>query len=308
MKIAVMKDRKSWIVDKLSDTIKKYAPADVGFTDFEVDIDIKGLLKLAKTHDIIYSAFWQPFMRNDLVLDERFPGDKTIIQVWHLIDGHDKNQLKLCHPNVKHIVYPCRTTQASLSLLGVKASLHKCNMSVDIDIYKQVVPHKRCEKLKIGSFGQNLPRKCFDVLCSTLDQMENVELITTLGPEHKKVRRYGRVSDEEMVELFSEIDCYVSTSDCEGGPVGVLEAMGCGVPVVITPTGFAGDIVRNGINGFIIPFNDISALIKRLEWIRENPGMSGIIGESGRMTVEKYTPQAMSEQYINMFGRIFDSQ
>jgi len=302
MKIAVMKDSKSWIVDKMTDTIKKYAPPDVGFTDFDVDIDIKKLLKLAKTHDIIYSSFWQPFTRNNLVLDERFPGEKTVIQVWHLIEGRDKNQLKLCHPSVKHIAYCCRTAQASLSLLGVMASLHKCDMAVDP--VKNIKSRAPSTTFKIGSFSQNLPRKCFGVLYEALDQMDDVEVITTLGPKHKKVKRFGRVSDEEMVELFSEIDCYVSTSDCEGGPVGVLEAMSNGVPVIATLTGFAGDILRHGINGFVIPFNDVDALVKRLEWIRENQGKAGIIGESGQMTVAKYTPKAFSKQYIDLFRLI----
>jgi len=304
MRIAVMKDSKSWIVDKMTDTIKEYAPADVGFTDFDVDIDIKALLRLAKTHDIIYSAFWQPFMRNNLVLDDQFHGNKTVIQVHHLVDEKDKNQLKLCSPTIQHIGYYCRTAQASLSLLGYKGSLYKLNQFVDSKRFENVEPHEPSKIFKIGCFSQNIPRKCFGVLYEALDRMKNVELITTLGPEHEKVRRYGRVPDEELVELFSEIDCYVSTSNCEGGPVGVLEAMGCGVPVVTTNTGFAGDILKHGINGFVIPFYGVDALVKRLEWVRENPGTARIIGESGKMTVAKYTPKAFSKQYINMFRRI----
>ncbi len=64
--IAIMQDGKSWIVDKYTEYIMKYAPSGWKFTVFPPSIKIDKLVELAETHDIIYSSYWQPFIRNQL--------------------------------------------------------------------------------------------------------------------------------------------------------------------------------------------------------------------------------------------------
>lgn len=291
-----MKDGKSWIVDSYIDYIKKYAPQDCKVTEFSVDVNITQLLKLAEDNDIIYSSYWQPFCRNNLVEDKRFPGDKVIIQVWHLMDSkhrsYDPNTLKLANPNVKHIIYPCRNTQERLELLGCKANMYKMDMCLDINKYKATYPPKLNDILYVGSFSKDYPRKRFDILRNAMNNMEDAELLTS----------YGKIKD--IITGFKKLHIYVSTSDEEGGPVGVLEAMACGIPVVTTNTGFSADLIKHGINGFLIPFNDADALIERLKWIRENYNESLAIGENGRKTVSKYTPQRFVKSYIELYRRI----
>lgn len=300
MKVAVMYDRRGWIVDKMSDTIKQYAPPDIEFTDFDCDVKIDELLRLADKNDIIYSSFWQPFMRNKLVLDQRFPVDKVLIQVHHLIDHgrgrakRDSNQDRLLEPTVKHIAYYCRSAQESLKLMQVKANLYKLNQLVDVDTFMSRDFNSDGKRLLVGNFNQPLPRKCLDILEGALAEMENVDLITTKA----------KVNDNEVKLAFSILDVYVSCSDVEGGPIGALDAMATGVPIVITPTGFAADIVKHGVNGFFMKFYDKDGLRERLEWIRDNRDEANKIGAVGKRTVAKFTPRAFSEQYISLFRRI----
>ena len=53
-------------------------------------------------------------------------------------------------------------------------------------------------------------------------------------------------------------------------PLVVLEAMACGLPVIVTANGPA-DIVRDGIDGFVIPERDEDALCDRLERLHAQP-------------------------------------
>lgn len=52
----------------------------------------------------------------------------------------------------------------------------------------------------------------------------------------------------------------------------IIEAMACGVVLIRTSAGGAYDQIENGVNGFIIPFNDVDMLATRLLQLAENAG------------------------------------
>ncbi|WP_193315355.1 glycosyltransferase [Nostocoides sp. F2B08] len=68
----------------------------------------------------------------------------------------------------------------------------------------------------------------------------------------------GFLSNEEVTTYYesSHVDLFVSTSDHEGLPVTMMEAMSFGVPVVGTDVGGVAEIVRDNVNGFIVPIDD----------------------------------------------------
>jgi glycosyltransferase involved in cell wall biosynthesis len=51
---------------------------------------------------------------------------------------------------------------------------------------------------------------------------------------------------------MSRASCFLSLSTLEGGPIPLIEAMSMGVVAVATSTGFAKDVILDGINGVII--------------------------------------------------------
>jgi glycosyltransferase involved in cell wall biosynthesis len=70
--------------------------------------------------------------------------------------------------------------------------------------------------------------------------------------------------------MYRSADVFVFQTLIEGMPLVVLEAMACGLPVIVTANGPAG-IVRDGIDGFIIPERDEEALCDRLEHLYRRP-------------------------------------
>jgi glycosyltransferase involved in cell wall biosynthesis len=64
------------------------------------------------------------------------------------------------------------------------------------------------------------------------------------------VRFLGSVPRSEMPSLMNAADALIMYSTREGLPATVLEALACGVPVVVTPVGVLPDVVRSGENGF----------------------------------------------------------
>lgn len=71
-------------------------------------------------------------------------------------------------------------------------------------------------------------------------------------------------------------------SSREGLPTAMLEAMAAARPVVVTDVGHVRTVVRDGVDGFIVPVGDIDALTDRLDVLLRDRRLTGAMGQAGR--------------------------
>jgi glycosyltransferase involved in cell wall biosynthesis len=89
------------------------------------------------------------------------------------------------------------------------------------------------------------------VLAGSGDVDTVMSLARSLGVE-QAVRLPGWVDGAEKSNLLREADVFVLPSYYEGLPLGVLEAMACGVPVVATAVGGIPDVIDDRTNGLLV--------------------------------------------------------
>jgi glycosyltransferase involved in cell wall biosynthesis len=82
------------------------------------------------------------------------------------------------------------------------------------------------------------------------------------------VELLGSVPRAEVARHFQWADVFLLPSLCEGSATVTYEALAWGLPVVTTPN--AGSLVRDGLDGFVVPPRDVDALVERIERLADD--------------------------------------
>ncbi|OHA28539.1 MAG: hypothetical protein A3C08_02170 [Candidatus Taylorbacteria bacterium RIFCSPHIGHO2_02_FULL_47_18] len=106
------------------------------------------------------------------------------------------------------------------------------------------------------------------------------------GPERENLPKHSRVifegTQKEPSRFYQNADAFLLTSNSEGWGVVVTEAAGFGLPIIMTDVGCAGEFIKNGENGIVIPIGDEDALVAAMRRIIENAELRARLGRSAR--------------------------
>ena len=95
--------------------------------------------------------------------------------------------------------------------------------------------------------------------------------------------------EAEIPGLYAACDGWLFTSSAEGFGLPLLEAMACRTPVLATPAGAAPQLIREGVNGWLIA-PEVSAFLSRIEALRDMPpGAWRAMSEAAHDTARLWT-------------------
>ena len=103
-----------------------------------------------------------------------------------------------------------------------------------------------------------------------------------LRPYADLVTHVAHQTRPALASMYRDADAFVFPTLIEGMPLVVLEAMACGLPVIVTANG-PGDIVRDGIDGFVIPERDEDAVCDRLDRLYRDPDLRVEMGRQAAL-------------------------
>jgi glycosyltransferase involved in cell wall biosynthesis len=104
---------------------------------------------------------------------------------------------------------------------------------------------------------------------------------------------------------YQQADIFVFPSLEEGSALVTYEAMACGLPVVTTPN--AGSLVRDGVEGFIVPIRDPDALAERIEQLRADARLRQEMGRAARARAETLTWENHGQDLSTIYSSLHHS-
>ena len=126
-------------------------------------------------------------------------------------------------------------------------------------------------RLVLGGVGQ---LEAVSELAAQLGVRERLEVPGWLGPEQKNA-------------ALAASTAFLLPSYLEGMPMALLEAMSWGLPVVATPVGGIPQIVKNEVNGLLVPPADVAALTAAIARLLDDPALAERLGGAARATIER---------------------
>jgi glycosyltransferase involved in cell wall biosynthesis len=113
---------------------------------------------------------------------------------------------------------------------------------------------------------------------------------------------------DDVPELMRRLTALCLTSDHEGTPNVVLEAMAASRPVVATRVGGVPELVQDGINGFLVEPGDVERFAQAVERLLSTPKRATQMGLAGRSMVEQEfgcakTAQLFTDLYTSALGQ-----
>jgi glycosyltransferase involved in cell wall biosynthesis len=109
----------------------------------------------------------------------------------------------------------------------------------------------------------------------------------------------------DVAPFYAAFDALVLPSANEGTPVSAIEALAAGRPVVATRVGGVPDVVRDGVDGFLVEPGDVIALADRLAQLAADPERAREMGEAGRTRVrERYSVERLVDDVDRLYREL----
>lgn len=109
----------------------------------------------------------------------------------------------------------------------------------------------------------------------------------------------------DIPKLMAESDLLILSSDYEGVPLVVLEAMAAGKPVISTAVGGVPELVVDGITGFLVPPGQPEALAQAILKLATNPELRQSMGEAAqRRAVELFDISRTAREYEKLYLKL----
>ena len=110
---------------------------------------------------------------------------------------------------------------------------------------------------------------------------------------------------KEVIPYLNLMDIYLSSSEFEGLPIAMLEAMACEIPVVSTRAGGIGEVIQHGKQGFLCHVDEWEYLEDYSIQLLEDEELLAKMGIEARKQVEeKFSMQSMVEQLEKIYKEV----
>ena len=242
---------------------------------------------LFKKYDIIHLHYFYPLIYLVYLYKVFYPKTKVVV-TYHGSDVtkkiHSKNSGRL-QKIAKIIDYHIPVGKALSDILEDKLKI-KADKVLPVGVNDKVFFYEDVPKvydfIYVGSF---IHRKGVDLIIEALKKLDTsihvcligrgdyIESIQKLDNENKNIDLFVDLPQKEIQKLLVQSKFLLLPTRNEGFPTSTIEAMYCGVPVLVSDIPQTKEQVQEGDNGFIIPVDNSQALLDKMEELAKiDPG------------------------------------
>jgi glycosyltransferase involved in cell wall biosynthesis/4-amino-4-deoxy-L-arabinose transferase-like glycosyltransferase len=177
-------------------------------------------------------------------------------------------------------------------------------IATDVSVFSNV-SHVSSDHPRILTIARLFPEKGVDVLLRAFARLKEKTSRAHLtivgdGPEKESLVRLagelkldsvvefvGSKTPEEIRQYLANVDVYVQPSRFEGWGMAVVEAAAAGVPIVMTDVGLAGEVIRDGESGHVVPVENPERLAEAILQTIQHPEETRQMSEAARKSVQE---------------------
>ena len=266
----------------------------------------------------------------------------TLISLWQtsypvIVTEHNDQRFRSCGQpwsQIRKIVYPWAAQVVSVSE-GVNNYFDWLPENKKSVIYNPFVTPKKERKLIALPFGVNpekqwitamgrlIEQKGFDILLTAFakiaPQYPDWQLLILgegkLRKQLEKLKNNLGLKDRVIFtgvinnpfSLLARSQFFVMSSRFEGFPMAHGEALACSLPVIATdcPSG-PQEIIRDGIDGILVPNEDVEALAEAMEKLITNEAMRKDLAARAGEVTERFSLEKVMQDWEKLFIKIID--
>jgi glycosyltransferase involved in cell wall biosynthesis len=189
-------------------------------------------------------------IRDTLIQDYRFPANKTIT----IRNGVSLSQFDRCEDKGRDMRTRLGLGPQDFLLVCVARLSEQKRIDILLQAMARVLQDGGC-------------RKCIIVGDGPLRE-ELAEQALALGLSDSVIFEGFR---EDVGPYLTAASAFVLTSDREGFPLSILEAMACGLPCIVTRVGGNSELVIHGVNGLIVSPGSIDEVADAISYLATHP-------------------------------------
>ncbi len=163
---------------------------------------------------------------------------------------------------------------------------HKINVpvfyspyGVDTEVFKSLNDIPVGKDFTIIFVGKPVPEKGIDLI-KEVAKRSGVKLIMHTNNWTNSISR-----SELTKKIYNKGSTLLVASSIDGGPNTSIEMMACGRPIIGNEIGNIPELVRDGINGFIVKHNDVENYLEKLAILINRPAILKRMGKEARETI-----------------------
>lgn len=232
------------------------------------------------------------------------------------------------------LIMPCSQFLADDQIMDFQVSpekvivIHNCVTVDNMDDVIKTVPKEEPNETKVLFVGRLEHRKGIDLLLEAASRLHSkhpdIKLIL-IGSDRMNIRKYlekckfplsfmkkvvikGQIPRSDVKNWMKRCDFAVLPSRYEPFGLVFLEAMSCGIPVVVSDAGGWRETVEDGLTGFIVKSNDTKALQHAMDKMIEiGAEKRREMGQFAKDIIQKqYSPQLIAQKMVDVYNSLIN--